>query len=219
MSPKMRSARRPLGVFALLVLVSAFLSGCYLPMRYDVEIEITRTGHYKMIFDGYMVKVDLYNDLRQNKLTPTQEREEVAKMEREFAADKNASDFSYLRKGYFKVHWEREGDLLQSRTVSFVRKTKSHLVVQLAYNKRSGRIGMTGRSLQRKQRRQLNEIGLGGTNGEIRVISDLPMVSNNATKTVKNRSRGPGFKTYIWKVKNIFSPTPSVIFAIHGPRS
>jgi len=203
---------------ALLALVAVMTSGCYLPIRYDAEIEITRTGHYSLIFDGYLVKVDLYDDLRNNKITPEEEREEIEKLRREFAVDNSASDFSYFKKGYFRIHWERKGDLLKYRTVSFLRNSKTHLIFGIAYNKRSGRIGVTGKPLTADQRKQLAEMGLGGVNGEIRVISDLPQISNNATKVKKNRSRGPGFKTYIWKINNIFRPTPSVIFSIHGPR-
>ena len=49
---------------------------------------------------------------------------------------------------------------------------------------------MQGRSLKKDTRNKLAEIGLGGTNGEIRVITDLPMIASNATKVAKNRKRG-----------------------------
>ena len=39
------------------VVLSALLSGCYIPIRFDAEIEIRRTGAYDFQFDGYMASV------------------------------------------------------------------------------------------------------------------------------------------------------------------
>ena len=39
------------------VVLSALLSGCYIPIRFDAEIEIHRTGAYDFKFDGYMASV------------------------------------------------------------------------------------------------------------------------------------------------------------------
>ncbi|MBT7249455.1 MAG: hypothetical protein HN877_09620 [Rhodospirillaceae bacterium] len=180
--------------FAALTFMFIVLGGCYMPMRYDAEIEITRQGYYKFIFDGYLAKVELYDGIRRNKIDLTKEKEEIEKIRKDFATDANASDFAYHRKGYFRVHWEREGDILKSKTVIFLRRNE--YILGMSYNRKTGRVGMQGRSLKKDTRNKLAEIGLGGTNGEIRVITDLPMIASNATKVAKNRKRGPGFKTY-----------------------
>ena len=36
------------------VVLSAFLGGCYIPIRFDAEIEIRRNGFYDFKFDGYL---------------------------------------------------------------------------------------------------------------------------------------------------------------------
>ncbi len=202
------------GLRRIAVLAALFvaLSGCYLPMRFDAEIEVTRAGYFNFIFDGYLAKVELYDGLRRNKISSTEEKVEIEKIRTDFARDKNASEFSYLRKGYFRVHWERSGDILKSKTVTFFRRNE--YILGISYNSKTGRVGMAGRSLKRDTKNQLNEIGLGGMNGEIRVITDTPVLTHNATKVSKNRKRGPGFKNYIWKITNIYAPTPSIIMAL-----
>ncbi len=40
--------------------VLVFLSGCYMPIRYDAEIAIHRTSHYEFNFDGYLARIELF---------------------------------------------------------------------------------------------------------------------------------------------------------------
>ena len=49
----------PFKQFAGLILVVIFLTGCYLPASFDAEIELSRTGLYKMKFDGFIVEMNL----------------------------------------------------------------------------------------------------------------------------------------------------------------
>jgi len=197
---------------AIVGMMFAVISGCYLPMRFDAEVEITRAGYFSFIFDGYLAKVELVDGLRRNKISSAEEKVEIEKIRTDFAKDINASEFSYLRRGYFRVHWERKGDILKSKTVTFFRRNE--YILGISYNSKTGRVGMAGRSLTRDAKNKLSEMGLGGMNGEIRVITDAPVLTHNATKVTKNRSRGPGFKTYVWKIVNIYAPTPSIIIAL-----
>ena len=43
--------------FAMALFLVAVLMGCYIPIRFDAEIEITRGGYYDFKFDGYMTSV------------------------------------------------------------------------------------------------------------------------------------------------------------------
>jgi len=52
-------AKRLLAVVMLVV-----VSGCYMPIRFDAEIDINRRGEYSFIFDGYLAKVQLYQDIQ-----------------------------------------------------------------------------------------------------------------------------------------------------------
>lgn len=202
----------PLRRIAALGVLFAALGGCYLPMRFDAEVEITRRGYFSFIFDGYLTKVQLYDGLRRDKISSAQEKVEIEKIRADFARDPSASEFSYLRKGYFRIRWERKGDIVKAKTVTFFRRNEHMLGI--SYNSKTGRVGVAGRSIKRDAKNQLNEMGLGGMNGEIRVITDAPVLTHNATKVIKNRSRGPGFKNYVWEIANIYAPTPSIIIAL-----
>ncbi|MSO92721.1 MAG: hypothetical protein EXQ86_04880 [Rhodospirillales bacterium] len=101
------------------------LGGCYFPVRFDAEIEIDRGGYYSMIFNGYLAKVPLYADLRQNKLSLAQENERVEQVKSDLVRDSSTKEFQYHRQGLFKLHWEKQGDLLKAKFISFIRRTKT----------------------------------------------------------------------------------------------
>ncbi len=208
-TPRRPLSKRLTAFIALPLLI--LLSGCYLPVRFDAEIELTRTGYFSFIFDGYLAKVALFDGLRKGKITPEQEKKEVADIEADFARDTSSSNFKYFKRGHFNIHWERKGDLLKTRSVTFVRRNEQ--VLSINYNTKTGRISVAGRSLKRDTKKQLADIGLNMT-GEIRIITDLPVVTHNATKVKKYRKKGPKFKTYTWKIDNIFAPTPSMVLAL-----
>ena len=195
----------------LAVFLLAVLCGCYMPIRFDAEIELSRSGYYKFIFDGYLVKVELYDGLQKNKITPSKEKEEVEKLKRDFTRDPSTKEFQYIQKGHFKVHWEREGDLIKTKSVTFFRRNEHMLGI--IYNSKAGRLQFAGRSMTRETKKQIHNMGL-STTGEIRVFTDAKVISQNATKVIRDRKRGGNSKIYTWTIKNIFAPTPSLIIAL-----
>ena len=108
---------------ALPVVLSAFLGGCYIPIRFDAEIEIHRTGHYDFIFDGYLASVELYKGLREGKISPAEEEKKKEIIRIDFTRDTSVKEFKYFEKGHFKVNWHRNGDLIRSKSVSFFNST------------------------------------------------------------------------------------------------
>ncbi|MDA0998026.1 MAG: hypothetical protein O2944_07450, partial [Proteobacteria bacterium] len=88
------------------------LSACYMPIRFDAEIDINRAGYYSFIFDGYLAQVELYQDMKEGKVTADEERERVKVIKDDLERDPSTKQFEYFQKGHFKVHWERSGDLI-----------------------------------------------------------------------------------------------------------
>ena len=196
---------------ALLIAVMAVLNGCYLPIFFDAEIEITRQGYFKMTFDGYLAKVDLFDKLRKNEISREEEDKAVAAIRTDFTRSTSTKAFEYKGKGRFRVNWVREGDLTKVKSVTFYRRNENMLGIN--YNSKTGQISINGRSMKRDIRQRLTDMGL-AMRGEIRVITDTPVLRHNATKVKRNRSFGPNFKTYTWKINNIFAPTPSMSMAL-----
>ena len=192
----------------VLVLAVIGLSSCYMPIRFDAEIELSRRGYYEFFFDGYMAKVALYDGLRKGEISKEEEQKQAKQIESDFQRDTSTKEIKYYKKGHFKVNWHRKGDLIKAKTVTFVRRNEHML--SISYNNKTGRVSVAGRSIKRDTKRQLAEMGLNMT-GEIRVITDTAVISHNATGVKKLPKRGPGYRMYTWKINNIFDRTPSLI--------
>ncbi len=194
-------------ILAAVLLVVA-MSGCYLPARFDAEIEITRDGYYSMIFDGYMASVPLYDGLRKGEITPAEERRKVDVVLTDLRRDSATTEARYIRQGHFKVHWEKEGDLLQTRMITFFRRNEAML--SLKYVKTDGIIEVIGKRVRPTDAKRLDAIGLAMT-GEVRVLTPLKVAHHNAFQV----RRGPGRqKIYVWKINSLFDPPVSMTIPI-----
>ncbi len=196
----------------LTVFLAAVLGGCYLPIRFDAEIEIHRTGHYDFKFDGYLARVELFQGLKEGKIGPEKEKKMIEQITTDFGRDPSVKEFKYLKMGHFKVNWHRTGDLIKTKSVSFFNSTSEYLL-GIRYNYKTRRITMSGTSIKRAAKKELDEMGL-GSQGQIRVFTDAKVISHNATKVEKNNRLGGRFKSYIWDIKNIYAPTPSLVIQV-----
>ena len=196
----------------LLPALAVVLAGCYMPIRFDAEIEIHRTGHYDFKFDGYLAKVELYKDLKERKIGPAEEKQAVEQIKADFARDPSVKEWKYLKMGHFKVNWHNKGDLLAAKSVSFFNRSSEYML-GISYNGETNRIALAGKSLGRDIKDQLDKVGLGWS-GQIRVITDAKVVSHNATSARDNTRLGGRYKTYTWVIPNIFAPTPSLVIQV-----
>ena len=196
----------------MIVFFSAVVGGCYLPIRYDAEIEIHRTGHYDFKFDGYLARVELFQGLKEGTIGPEKEKRMIEQIKADFGRDPSVKEFKYLKMGHFKVNWQRAGDLIKTKTVSFFNPT-SEFMLGIRYNSKTRQISMLGKSIKRDAKKKLDAMGL-GSRGQIRIFTDAKVISHNATKVEKNKRLGGRYMTYIWVIKNIFAPTPSLVIQI-----
>ncbi len=192
-----------LAVFALIV---GGLAGCYLPARFDAEIDISRVGAYSIVFEGYLAEINLYKDIEERKLTKEQEAEKIERLKTDFMRDASTKEFTYFKQGHFKVKWVKEGDLLRSRMVSFVRRNEN--MFSIKYNKNTGEVSMRGTPISKANAQHLTDSGL-AMQGELRVKTDAEVVNHNATKVKNGKGRQ---KIYIWDIPNVFAPAPSLSF-------
>lgn len=209
--PLMPSLKRPLLRYVLPVLIAMAVSSCYLPVRFDAEIEISRQGYYEFFFDGYIARVELFDGLNKGEISRDQEKEQIELLKTDFERDSSTKSFKYFKRGHFHVNWEKKGDLTKAKTVTFFRRNEN--MVSISYNSETGRVQVAGRSIDRKSRRSLHDMGLGMT-GELRVITDTNVIAHNATTVKSLPKRGARFKMYTWDIKNIFDKTPSIVMAL-----
>jgi len=207
----MTSFKRPLLRYLLPIMIAIGVTGCYLPVRFDAEIEISRQGYYEFFFDGYIARIELFDGLNKGKISREEENEQKELLKTDFERDSNTKSFKYFKRGHFHVNWEKKGDLTKAKTVTFFRRNEN--MVSISYNSTSGRVQVAGRSLQRKQRQALHDMGL-GMSGKLRVITDTNVIAHNATSVKEMPKRGARFKMYSWEIKNIFEKTPSITMSL-----
>ena len=201
---------RPFLKAAALLCAGLVLASCYLPVRFDSEIIVDRAGYYDLKFEGYMAEVGLYQGLIDGKITPEQEQEKIAIIERDLTRDPDTKEFEYFREGHFKMTWERAGDLIAAKTVTFLRRNE--LILQLKYVENSGYVVLEGKSLTQDNRQQLADLGL-NMQGQIRVKTDMPIKDHNATSTKKDPT-DERFTWLVWDIASVMSPRPRAIFII-----
>ena len=203
----------PFRLLTLWVVLSAFLGGCYIPIRFDAEIEIHRTGHYDFIFDGYLAKVELFKGLKEGKIDAEGEKKQIELITTDFGRDPSVKEFEYFKLGHFKVNWHRNGDLIRTKSVSFFNST-SEYILGIRYNKKTRQISFSTKSVKKTAKKELHDLGLDWS-GKIRIFTDAKVLSHNATSVKKNKRLGGRFMTYSWDIKNIFAPTSNMVIQIY----
>jgi len=192
---------RPFRALAIAVVAIVALSSCYLPGSFDAEIELSRTGLYKMTFDGYIVHVPLYDDLRQNKLTKQQQDEKIAIVINDFKRDGDTKEVSYYGQGAFKVVWQTSGDITRTKNVTFFRRNENML--SLLYDEKEGTIAIAGKYVKKQDAERILQMGL-NVQGVLRVKTDARIISHNAQRVTKD-----GLTTiYGFRLNSVTDPSP-----------
>ena len=191
-----------------IALLAVSVSACYVPVNFDANVTINRKGQFEMAYDGKVVWAPLYEKLRRGKLTRTEEREAVATIETDLARDSSFSEIKYDRHGYFRVRWEKSGDLLRSKMISFIRRNER--LLSLKYVSTSGQITLNGTSVSRSRAQQLIDKGL-GIAGALTVRTDAKVVDHNAHSVTEDQFR---WRTYSWRVRSPFDPSPRLVITM-----
>jgi hypothetical protein len=185
---------------ALGAFLAAVLGGCYMPVRFDAEIEFTRGGYYELIFDGYMADIGLFDGINKGKISPAKEIKKVELIKSDITRDESAKEFAYIEKGHFKANWRKSGDLLRAKMGVFLRRNEKFFSIK--YVKTTGLVSMEGVTLAPLNAKRLFDMGL-NSEGQIRVKTDAKVVSHNATKI---RDKDKAKKIYVWQIKSILDP-------------
>lgn len=197
----------------LSVCCSAFLlfllSGCYVPLQFDADVVINRTGHFEMAFDGEVAWAPLYEKLRRGQVSRAAEQETVRTLKKDLARDRAFREIEYDRHGTFRVSWLKTGDLLRSKMISFIRRNEKLLT--LKYVKTTGEISLSGTSLSHEQAQRLIDRGLSMA-GTLRVRTDAHVVHHNAHTVEDDDLR---WHTYTWRLQSPFDPTPNLVITVH----
>jgi len=188
---------------ALLLILPA-LSACYLPARFDAEIDLRRTGLYKIDFTGYIAELTLYRKLHEGSIDAEEEAERRQIIENDFLRDSATKEVSYFKKGHFKVVWSKEGDIVKNRFITFFRRNENMLSISMS--PKTGAIDVRGKYINKANKDRLVDSGL-WMEGELRVKTDTKVVDHNATQVIEGENRE---KTLIWRITSPYDPSPKL---------
>jgi len=184
----------------------AILSGCYVPGSFDAEVEIGRTGFYKIKFEGYMAETNLFNKVVRDKISAREEKERVERLKTDLMRDTATKLFEYFKKGHFRIKWEKQGDILKSKSVTFLRRNEN--ILSINYVKSKSLVTIQGTPISKINAQRMVDSGL-GMQGSLTVTTDARVISHNAQKVKKGKDRK---KIYTWRIKSPFDPSPKLTF-------
>ncbi len=201
-----KTARRCITGFAVGLL--ALLAACYLPNHFRSEIRLGPTGDYALSFYGELIWAPLYRDIRQGHLSKSEIAVKTEEIRRDLARDSNFKKIEPMGDGSFKVSYEREGRLLASDMVTFVRRNAIILAIRATPD---GLLTVNGNTLKPSDAQTATTMGL-DVRGEFRVTTDGLVKEHNATMV---KPFGRAF-VYIWTIENAFSPAPHLVMQRAG---
>ena len=192
------------------LVLAAFLimamGGCYVPASFDAEIEIGRTGFYKITVEGYLAETNLFNKVVKDGISAAEERERVERLKTDLTRDRATKVFEYFKKGHFRIKWEKQGDILKSKMVTFLRRNEN--LFSVSYNKNKALVSMRGTSISQVNAQRLVDAGI-GVQGILRVKTDARVIEHNAQNVKKGEGRE---KIYTWRINSPFDPSPKLFF-------
>ncbi len=203
MTPRLRFLRcRPLP-WVLLPVLLVVLSACYLPMEFRAEIRVGANGQFWLDYRGSMVRLPLYKELREGKLTRAEERDKVLAVLKDLRRDPGFERLQYQGNGIFQVVYKRQGSLKDTPYVTFVRQNSRMMSLALTEN---GLVTFEGTSIADPRAEQLRDMGL-SINGVVGVVTDAAVRRQNAQEV---RDAGEGVFTYLWFIRSFNAPMPQL---------
>lgn len=185
------------------------LTSCYLPASFDAEMEISRTGLYRISFDGYIVDMNIYQGLSSKKLTEGSEELKVKtdRIVADFKRDKSTQSVSYYKQGAFKVKWSKGGDIIKVRQSIFFRRNEN--MFSVTYDKKKATITLKGKYITKQNASRLEKMGL-SLQGVVRIKTDAKVITHNAQKVWNEGA----IKYYGWRLESLRDKPPLLIVSL-----
>ena len=186
------------------------LSACYIPTRFNAQITVNAAGDWTMVYTGILTYGPLAPGLMPDRPTAAALAERVRNVTADLQRDPGFRELEYLGNGAFQVDYEKSGNIYRQTGITFVR-TDSR-VLQIQYVKTKEEITVRGNTVPTAQRQWVLDAGL-NMQGDLRVVTELPVVDHNATAT----QPGPnGTTIYLWQIRGVDAPAPRLVASTAG---
>lgn len=190
------------------------VSSCYVPNDFVAEIRLGRDGSYALTYQGNLTWAPLYKDVREGTISAEERKTREKAVIDDLQRDPAFKVVTPLGSGTFKVRYESMGRFSGTQTVAFVRRSSPLLLIEVKPN---GTVLV--RATQDPKLRdpgELEKLGL-RTQGQLRLITDVPSLQQNAQKVGALEGRFASFKVYDWVINSVRSPKPFFVGRMFTP--
>ena len=188
---------------ASLLAVLLLAVGCYLPMNFQADLNIDKSGKFAFRYRGDILAVTLMRKISFGKVKGTDIAKQAAIYKRDLGRDSGFKKIEHINNALFRVEFDRQGDIRYEKTFSFVRSNA--LFLALKRNK-DGTVEVFGDRPPKRLADALIERGV-DVRGTFRVWTNANVVSHNAPQA---REGGPQ-PVYQWVVKSFRDPPPKLV--------
>ena len=193
---------RVLPLLAVLLLASS----CYVPAKFEADLNIDESGKFAFRYNGNLLAVTLLRKLSFGEVTKENLAENAAIYERDLARDSGFKKIKHLEGAMYGVEFDRQGDIVKERTFSFVRSNALFLGVK---RRKYGLIEVFGSRPPKNLVDALIDYGF-DVRGVFRVWTNAKVVSHNAQQSREEGSP----KVYQWRIQSMRDTPPSLILEL-----
>ena len=120
---------------ATLCVALLFLAGCYLPLKFEADINIDEKGRYAVLYKGDIIAVTLLSKISNGKVEGASEiKKQAAIYRRDLMRDKGFKTVDHTKLARFKAVYEHQGDIHKAKSFDFVRSNARFFSIQRRKN-------------------------------------------------------------------------------------
>ena len=188
------------------------------PDRYECKVTITKTGNYRIVYNGIVTHASLYSEIVRGKLSKEEAKSRIDGFEEQLKPDSAFKTVNSLGKARYQVRYEREGVFCGAhQMLTFVSRQGPIFRVRTFED---GRISVSGSGAGYQYAGRFEDIGL-NTEGLFRVQTDAKVIKHNAG--FLRETTAAGFTIYEWRIRSFRDSVPRIFTrmtvdpAIGGP--
>lgn len=185
-----------LGLAMLLV-----LSGCYLPDRFQLNMNIDKSGKYAFIYEGDLVAFNFLRKIGQGEVR-ADDPDEIAVYDQDLKRDSGFEEVTYLGQARYRVKYKRQSNILDRPSFSFVRRNAPFMVIKRGED---GLVRVEGDKPNKQYRDELVAKGF-DTRGVVRLWTNARVIDHNAQQVIQGNPT-----QYVWDIQSIQQPTPKMV--------
>jgi len=193
-----------IGIAAFLCLL---LTGCYLPDRFKVELTLEANGDYLYTYSGELLSYNFLRKIGQGEAT-ADDKEQIDIYANDLKRDSSFKKVTYIGNARYRVVYEKESNILERRTFSFVSRRSPFLTLK---QREDGAIEITGNRPAKQYRDELIAKGF-DTRGTILIRSKMRSIEDNADES----RLGGEYDLYAWVYETIEKEVPKLVMIPGG---